>query len=319
LKERVLGFLTENLGEYVSGGAICLKLGCTRAAVWKYIRALRSDGAAIEASTRRGYRLTSLPDFLSEHAVRREMRHNEFWDRLIALETVGSTNDYIKSLPFAGATAVIASEQTCGRGRMGRAWHSPRGGMYMSMLLRPRQGVSELGFLSMLFPVAVREALLDTTGLDCGIKWPNDIVFQNRKLAGILTESVCEFGGECVCAAGVGINVRGAAFPHEEFAPYGASVSEFCGDAVNINTLAAAVLDKTALLTDKPHEYIHGQYMLNCVTLGRNIKAWRGGELLDATAKEIAPDGALIAALPDGGEERLVSGEVSVRGVMDYV
>ena len=147
MKEKILSLLKEAPGE-LSGEELSRTLGVSRAAVWKAIEQLRREGCEIAASTRRGYRLLSAPDTLSAKRIGALMGDCPWQTNVIVLESVDSTNNYLKQLAAQGApagTAVLAGQQTAGRGRRGRSFYSPEGqGLYLSVLLRPKAHPGEL-------------------------------------------------------------------------------------------------------------------------------------------------------------------------------
>jgi BirA family biotin operon repressor/biotin-[acetyl-CoA-carboxylase] ligase len=182
---------------YVSGQSLAERLGVSRQAVWKGIKALKENGYVIQSVTNKGYRLTELPNYLNAPAVKKSLNTQVIGKDLVVLDSVGSTNDYLKQLGNEGApngTVVAAREQTKGKGRLGREWKSSRDkNIAFSVLLRPKMTPAEVGEVTPLAGLAMCKALREYAGLDCMIKWPNDIVVGNKKLVGILTEMTAEF------------------------------------------------------------------------------------------------------------------------------
>lgn len=261
--------------------------------------------------------LASLPQ---DYPWREEIRY---------FDTIGSTNTYLKEQASLGAphgTAAIADCQTLGRGRLGRRFQSPKGsGIYLSVLLRPRCAPQALMHLTCAAAVAMCDAVEEATGTRPGIKWTNDLVMGNRKIAGILTEmAVTAQGTVDYAIIGVGINCcqTEADFPPEIRNTAG-SLEMLLHRPVSRPVLAARMLwafsrmDR-ALLSGK--ETMLTQYRKDCITLGREISLVRGEELRHGTALDIGPEGDLIVRFSDTGEISAVSsGEVSVRGLYGYV
>ncbi|MBS0557723.1 MAG: biotin--[acetyl-CoA-carboxylase] ligase [Proteobacteria bacterium] len=198
----------------VSGSDLAAQLGVTRAAVWKQIRGLRELGVAIDAAAGQGYRLAWPFEALDARAIRAEldpaMRRRL---RGIAVHwQIDSTNSQLLSDAAAGAADLgvcIAEMQSAGRGRRGRAWLSPLGAnVYFSLLKRFARGMDALAGLSLAVGVAVTQALEDCGASGLGLKWPNDVLVDGRKLAGILIEVGGEFLGPCHAVIGIGINLR---------------------------------------------------------------------------------------------------------------
>jgi BirA family biotin operon repressor/biotin-[acetyl-CoA-carboxylase] ligase len=198
----------------VSGSELAQRLGVTRAAVWKQVEALRALGAPIEAQAGAGYRLAWPLQMLDAARIRAAL-DPVLRRRLGALDVhwqIDSTNSALLRTAATGAgdlSVCLAETQTAGRGRRGREWQSPLGGnVYFSLLRRFTQGMGALAGLSLVAGVALVEALADCGVRGLGLKWPNDVLADNRKLAGILVELGGEFLGPCHAVIGIGINVR---------------------------------------------------------------------------------------------------------------
>src|SRR5512141_155286 len=245
-EEIVLSFLAESGDEFVSGEAISDKLGLSRAAVWKYVNALRDQGYGIHAVPTRGYRLVEIPDRLGELELRPLLNTHDVGHALHWFEEVGSTNDVAKELADEGAAhgeVVVAESQTAGRGRRGRAWASPPGrNLYVSVVLRPELPPSRAAELTLLASVAVCQAVRQA-GVTAGIKWPNDLVSRGRKLAGILTELAADPDRVQWVVLGIGINVnlRLEDLP-DDLRPIATSLAIARGEPVPRTLFAAAVL-----------------------------------------------------------------------------
>lgn len=242
--------------------------------------------------------------------------------RLICLDTVDSTNRYLKALAAQGAaagTVVLAERQTAGRGRLGRSFHSPQGcGLYLSMLLRPDCTPAEATDLTGMAGVAVCRAIEHAAcGVSVGIKWVNDLVWEGRKLGGILTEAGVENGRLTHIVLGVGLNRSRQQFP-EELRDKAVSLEDAAGHAPAPELLAAEVIrELDALRTRFPGGAATclEAYRARCVTLGRAV-VFPGGE---GIAERIDEHYALVVRRPDGSTATLTSGEVSVRGREGYV
>ena len=198
----------------VSGSELAKNLGVTRAAIWKQIEILRGFGAPIEANAGEGYRLAWPIEPLSESAIRHDIDAavlSRVGDLRVAWQ-IGSTNTSLLDAAANGAddiSVLVAETQTDGRGRRGRQWRSPLGGnVYFSLLRRFDGGMGSLAGLSIVAGIAVVHALRECGISDLGLKWPNDILVDGKKLAGILVELGGEFLGPCFAVIGIGINVR---------------------------------------------------------------------------------------------------------------
>ncbi|WP_246625013.1 biotin--[acetyl-CoA-carboxylase] ligase [Fictibacillus nanhaiensis] len=212
MKEALLHMLTENEGEFVSGQQISDKLNCSRTAIWKHVSELRKNGYTIEAVQKRGYRLLTSPDLVTSEEVSLYTGKGTFGKKFSYHLSVKSTQEIAHSLAREGAvegSIVLADEQTGGRGRLGRAWQSPSGtGIWMSLILRPKIPLQKAPQLTLLIAVAASKAIEKVTGLEAAIKWPNDLLINGKKVAGILTELQAEADSIHSVIVGIGINVN---------------------------------------------------------------------------------------------------------------
>ena len=227
----------------VSGEVLATELGVSRVAVRKHVEALRELGYEIEAKAGEGYRLVCAPDVPLPLEVR-PLLTGGFFARLEGGRVTASTNDDARALALDGApegTVVLAAEQTSGRGRLGREWTSPPGGVYASVVLRPAVETPEAIVLPLVVGLGVAHGL-DALGIHTKLKWPNDLLCTDgRKVAGVLLEGLSEGWLINWIIAGVGVNVRSAPDPARS-----ASVDELFGRAVPLAEVAAAVLDGIA-------------------------------------------------------------------------
>jgi BirA family biotin operon repressor/biotin-[acetyl-CoA-carboxylase] ligase len=239
----------------VSGSELAKELGVTRAAVWKQIETLRTLGAPIEASAGEGYRLAWPIEPLDESRIRREIDEDALprVGDLRVVWQIDSTNLSLLTAAAEGAAdaSVVAAEvQSDGRGRRGRRWQSPLGGnVYFSLLRRFDSGMGSLAGLSIVAGISVVRALHECGVSGIGVKWPNDIVAGEKKLAGILVELGGEFLGPCFAVIGVGINVRMPACAEID-QPY-TDVSELCGgDPPSRNRIIGRLISQLVASTD---------------------------------------------------------------------
>ncbi len=309
-------------GDYVSGQALAQQLGVSRQAVWKGVGALRDNGCEIASVTNRGYMLKSLPQTLSEAAVRASLNTGLLGKNLIVLDSVDSTNNVLKRMGAEGCpsgTTVAAREQTCGKGRLGRKWESTRDdNLYFSLLLRPTFAPAEASAVTPLAGLAVCKALREFTGLDCRIKWPNDIIVGKKKLVGILTEMSAEFDRVEYIVTGIGINVDQALFP-ENIAYKATSLLLETGRHYNKNKLLAAVLKKLEEEFSesgmKLDSRVLDEYGDLCATVGRSVTFTRGTRRISGIAVGVDRGGSLKVMLSDGSLCLVSAGEVTVQGI----
>ena len=257
---------------------------------------------------------------LSAEGVRRRLRHGELDIRVF--DTIGSTNTALKAMADAGADAglaLIAAEQTAGRGRMGRSFFSPAGsGLYMSLLLRPAVPAAQAVRLTACAAAAAAEAIEELSGRSAGIKWVNDIYLDGKKVCGILTETRADGADSSLRYAviGLGVNLREpeGGFP-EELRPIAGAVFPG-GDIPELRCrLAAGILDRLADYAADPDDpAILEAYRRRSFLPGRQISIHvPGREPQSAEALGVNEDYSLRVRLPDGSERDLVFGEVSVR------
>lgn len=212
-KNKLLLCLKEQKGDWVSGELISNRLSVSRTAIWKHVCKLKADGYVIESSPKKGYLLSKAPDLLLADEVQEKLNTSVFGKKdIIHFQETDSTNTRAKDLASNGApegTVVIAEKQTKGRGRRGRDWFSPVGdGIYASLILRPAISPVRAPKITLMAAVAVAESLLSLTQLDVRIKWPNDILINGRKIAGILTEISTEMDRVDYIVVGLGLNVN---------------------------------------------------------------------------------------------------------------
>lgn len=255
---------------------------------------------------------------------------NHPWkNNILWFDCIGSTNDHAKELAQGGAphgTVVIAGHQTGGRGRMGRKFDSPPGaGVYMSVILRPDCKAEALMHLTCAAAVAACNAVEDAFGFRPGIKWINDLVFDKKKLGGILTELSIDPASQTVLYAIVGIGINCCQQP-EDFPPelqkIATSASVICQKDIDPGKLSTSLIQafsriSPVLLSEK--KAIMQAYAKDCITLGQTVQVIRGEDRRQGKAVELDQDGGLIVAYSDGTVEAVQSGEVSVRGMYGYI
>lgn len=263
---------------------------------------------------------------INRAALARALAGHPWAGRVQVLDTIGSTNNYLKTLAAQGApegTVAIAEEQTAGRGRLGRSFSSQKGvGLYFSVLLRPQLPPEALLHLTCAVAVAVCDAIEEATGLRPGIKWINDLVYRQRKLCGILAELALTQSGQ-VDFAVVGIGINCAQAPGD-FDPgirdMAGSLAMATGRRVDRTALAAACVRSMAHLAAHLEDragYLE-RYRADCVTLGAQIQVIRGDTRRPGRALDVREDGGLVVQYANGETETVQSGEVSVRGLYGY-
>lgn len=321
MKEKPDDLLTALEGRgWQSGAEIAQRLGMSRAAVWKRVEKLRERGYGIEAVAGRGYRLVRDSDLLLPDTIRKHFKGKLLRGEIVHRTTIDSTNRLAAELARGGAaegTTVVAEQQTAGRGRLGRTWVSPASvNLYASIVLKPRIPPLEVPRLTLVAGLAVAEAIRDSGPFDPRIKWPNDVLLDGRKVAGILTELEAEADRVRFVIVGIGVNLNAMKgdFP-PELRTKATSLALASGAPVDRAAFAgrlltrleaayAAFLDGGFAALRHRYEELHGLVGL-AVTID-------GTPPLAGTVRGVDDGGALLVESA-GAIERVVSGEVTLR------
>lgn len=313
MRDKVFNLLYEADG-HLSGEVISSRLGISRAAVWKHVKALQEEGCLIEAVPRRGYRLRANGVRFAE--VEPHLKTEWLGREFQYLPEVDSTNLYAKKWAMQGAAngaVVVADMQTGGRGRLGRAWCSPSGtGLWMSLVLRPLIAPDKAPQITLATAVGVAAALRDL-GYDAGIKWPNDIYINGRKLCGMLTEMHASMESVEWVVVGIGINCLDKELP-PEIRDIATSLA-LAGDKPVVRAeVAATVLNRLeecyTTLYRQGFDGIRRDWLANNITLGKRVKITTLTETMFGQALDMNEDGSLLVEKEEGGEFTLVTGDV---------
>jgi birA, biotin-[acetyl-CoA-carboxylase] ligase region len=321
VKDDILKKLESGRGQFFSGQELAAMLGVSRNAVWKAVRQLESEGCKIEAVTGKGYCLMADSDVITKQGIEKYLgRQAERFD-IRVYRTITSTNTVLKELAANGAmegTVLISAEQTAGKGRMNRRFHSPSGtGLYLSVLLRPSMKAEDALFITTAAAVAVARTAEEVSGRQTGIKWVNDVYLDGKKICGILTEASLdiESGGLEYAVCGIGVNI---AMPEEGFPDEIKNIAGALFDAPPAgdirNRMAAGILMKLmAYYDDLGNRLFFEEYVKRSIIIGKEITVSGRGEARTATALSIDQSCNLVVRYQDGTVESLGSGEVSVR------
>lgn len=312
--------------DYVSGQKICDTFGVSRTAVWKAINQLRKNGYEIEAVPNKGYRLIEAPDILNLHELQSRKKTTWIGSDIVCYETIDSTNAQAARLAedkIGHGALIVADSQQAGRGRRGRSWESPAGNsVYMSILLKPDINPNNASMLTLVAAIAVSRAITQITGKQAGIKWPNDIVMNGKKVCGILTEMSAQFDYVNHIIVGIGINVNTESFP-EEISHMATSLQLETGMRINRADLIEAVCEQfedvyAVYLQTQDLRNLVKEYNAHLVNMHQNVKVLDAKDPYEGRAMGITPRGELMV---DTWESRKLvsSGEVSVRGIYGYV
>ena len=320
IKQTLLNTLAEADGGYISGAAIAEKLGVSRNAVWKTVKALEADGFVIESVTSKGYRLSADSNRISADLIAPLLTTKEIGRNMQVFSEIGSTNTAAKKLAserVPDGTVIIADKQTEGRGRMGRSFESPSGtGIYMSLVLYPKFGLECAPLITSAAACAVAEAIDEVCGCDVSIKWVNDLYLNGRKICGILTEASLglEMKNLDHAVIGIGVNVRSVRNVFgEELGNIATSIEDETGVKADRNVLCGAMLNKLEHYLEmvESREFLN-EYRRRELLTGNTITANVGGNTLTGMAMGIDDNANLIIKLPDGKLKKLGSGEASL-------
>ena len=326
MKDKVLEILKENK-EYISGEKISNILVVSRTAVWKNINSLKEDGYEIDSVSRKGYKLISSPDLLSYQEIEPYLNTKFIGRNIQYFDTIDSTNKKVKTIAETSSdgTVVISEEQTLGRGRLGRNWSSPKGkSLLISVLIKPNIDPSKVSNITLVGAVALVKALeyFDIEGL---IKWPNDIIINGKKIAGILTELSAEINQVNYVVMGIGVNLytNEEEFPEDIRHKAGSILSE-TGKTINRKKFTGKFLN---CFEKYSQEYFLGNNFDEVIKISKERSILMGKEVkivgrdysYEAKVLDITEKGHLLIEKKDGSKEEIYSGEVSVRGKNGYI
>lgn len=325
MKAEILAALRASDG-YVSGQELCGKFGVSRTAIWKAINQLKQAGYEIEAVQNRGYHIVSTPDILSENELRSIRKTEWLGNRIYYEAEIDSTNTKAMKLAEEGAphgTIVVTDHQKNGRGRRGRTWESPAGeAIAMTFLLRPKIDPNNASMLTLIAAMAVARGIEDETGLKAGIKWPNDVIINRKKVSGILTEMSAQADYVNHIVVGIGINVHIDEVP-EELKNIATSIFLELGIKINRAALIERICEYfeayfEVFLQTEDLSAISKQYDAYMVNRNQPVKVLDPKDTYEGTARGITTRGELLV---DTWESRKLvsSGEVSVRGIYGYL
>jgi BirA family biotin operon repressor/biotin-[acetyl-CoA-carboxylase] ligase len=315
MDDKILNTFRSSNGEFISGEEISEKLGISRAAVWKHIEQLRNEGYEITGEPHVGYRLTGTPDKLIPEEVSYKLGTKVIGRKIYSYESTDSTNDVAHRLAQSGSpegTVVFSEGQSKGRGRMGRHWVSPKGkGIYFSFILRPDVSPAEAPKITLMSAVAVALAIRKVTHLGALIKWPNDILINNHKAVGILTEMSAEVNTVRYIVLGIGINVNTS---RSELPKEATSLKAEAGEEVPRVELAQEVLRELdrqyRVFNDKGFKKIIDGWRDLSHTLGEEVKIACQHRKIEGTAVDLDSSGALVVRLDNGFTEHVTAGDV---------
>jgi len=309
-------------GRFHSGEDLARVLGVTRAAVWKTLRKLKDLDLELHAVSGKGYRLAAPVDLLSADAIRGHLLP-EVAAMIPGIDVhmeLPSTNGSLldASAGTAQGQVCLAEQQTAGRGRRGRVWHSPFGGnLYMSFLWRFEEAIDHPGGASLAVAIGVARALEDMGITGIGLKWPNDIQHRGHKLAGILLEMTAESGSAYTVVAGIGLNVRLLPVHRQDITQAVTDLETVTGAMPPRNVLAASVLNQTFLALRQFQQQgiasLRDDWQTRDVYRGRSVVLITPTRWIEGVAQGINDKGQLLLQQADGVTASYSGGELSLR------
>jgi BirA family biotin operon repressor/biotin-[acetyl-CoA-carboxylase] ligase len=321
MDKEVLEALRSCGDEGISGQAISRRLGVSRTAIWKSVQALRAAGFRIDSRPGKGYMLQAGPERLVGLDIETGLGTLVVGSSVRSFDSVPSTIDVASALAQEGAhdgTVVVAESQTGGRGRLGRTWSSPADvGIWTSIILRPAIPPRDAPKLTLLVAVSVATVLNERYGIAGRIKWPNDVVVQNRKICGALTELAAEQDAVKYIIASFGLNVNHTrtTFP-SEVRSIATSMRIEAGRTFHRPDVFRAIL---CMLDEQYQEFReHGSAAivsrwreLSC-TLGKHVKVQLRDSVVEGTARDLDEDGSLLVEVSEGDVRSIAYGDVTI-------
>jgi BirA family biotin operon repressor/biotin-[acetyl-CoA-carboxylase] ligase len=315
----LIALLSENATIVISGARIAREIGVSRSTVWRWVERLRELGVHVKGQPHTGYFLEKVSDILTPDLVRSRLKGSLFGKRVYHFFRTDSTNRVAMELGYAGepeGAVVLAEEQTAGRGRSGRSWHSERGaGLYVTLSLRPRLAPAQAPLLTMMAGLSAHTAILAQTGLNAELKWPNDLLLNGKKLGGILTEMHAEPSTVRFVIVGIGINVNQEKFP-AELSGIATSLRREAGRTFSrvellVKLLSQFETDYNRFLREGPAYVVERFQLISGFANGRRVRVDTGLQTYAGITDGLSPEGLLIVKKEDGGSVTVIAGDVA--------
>ncbi len=318
-EEELITFLQKNRQTQLSTRQISEELGIHPYVIYQLVKDLRRWGFKISSEKGKGYQLLEVPDFLLPGKIRRNLKTKLLGKEVLCYRTIGSTNNLAFRLAESGAeegTLIVADEQTKGRGRMGRSWYSPpKLGLWQSLILRPDIPPFKAPGLSICAGLALAQAIVELTGMDAKIKWPNDCYLNGRKVGGVLLELSAEIDRINFVIAGIGVNVNHqlSDIP-KNLSSIATSLRIEVGKEVPRVKLLSSFLEKFEVIymDFKNNGFAPQRSLIKNFSslLGTKVTVKYGKEKIEGIAEDIDDNGSLVIRV--GKEKRVVTtGEVA--------
>jgi len=318
--DALLALLADNALMVISGAKIAKEIGVTRSTVWRWVEKLRSLGVRVKGHPRSGYQVERLPDVLVPQLLRRRLQGTPFAKRIHHFFRTDSTNTQAMRLGHEEephGAVIVAEEQTAGRGRAGRSWHSEKSsGIYLSVLLRPPISPMQAPLLTLLAGLAARDAVLEQTGMSADVRWPNDLLLNRKKFCGILTEMHAEPDRVRFVIVGIGMNVNQARMP-EELAAMATSLRMETGrqhSRLDLTVKLLHQLDRyyNELMREGAAPLLKRFAEVSSYAQGKRVSITTPTETFTGVTAGLEPNGLLRVVRDAGGSaEVVISGDVT--------
>ena len=315
----LLTLFANNATIAISGERIAKEIGVSRSTVWRWVERLREVGVRVKGKPNTGYFLERVPDILTPNMLRQQLKGSMFSKKIHHYFRTDSTNRVALELGYANepeGSVVLAEEQTAGRGRAGRSWHSERAaGIYVTLLLRPRISPVQAPLLTMMAGLSAHTAIQTQTGLQPDVKWPNDLMLNGKKLSGILTEMHAETTLVRFVIVGIGINVNQENFP-SELSAIATSLRAETGKPQSRLELLARLLrefetDYNRFLREGATSIIERFTQVSSYARGKRVRVTNGNESFVGVTAGLRPEGLLQVQQDDGTLTTVLAGDVA--------
>jgi BirA family biotin operon repressor/biotin-[acetyl-CoA-carboxylase] ligase len=315
---KLLSVLRETRNSFLTSAELAERANVPPSEILTRLEALRQLGYQIDERPHGGYQLISSPDALMPDDLKSRLKTRVIGSEILVFQETDSTNNVVERLALNGAregVVAFAESQAKGRGRMGRKWVSPTGkGLWFSVMLRPQFPPAAVTRLTILTAVAVAQAIRETTGMNARIKWPNDVLVNGKKVAGILTEMLSDADTIKHAIIGIGVDVRCAP---QDFPPEVRSIASSLEHEANTTLSRPELAARILSLMDAYYAKAHGQFeeitdeWANwSSTLGKRVTVTVGTRRIEGQTLALDGDGALLVRCDGGTIERIVGGDL---------
>jgi BirA family biotin operon repressor/biotin-[acetyl-CoA-carboxylase] ligase len=303
----------------ISGARIAREIGVSRSTVWRWIEQLREVGVRVKGRPHTGYFLERVPDILTPELLRSQLKGSLFGKRIYHFFRTDSTNRVGMELGYAGepeGAVILAEEQSAGRGRAGRSWHSERGtGIYVTLLLRPKISPVQAPLLTMMAGLSAYASIQARTGLQVDLKWPNDLMLNGKKLGGILTEMYADTTLVRFVIVGIGMNLNQEKFP-DDLSTIATSLRVETGSNQSRLELLARLLrefesDYNRFLREGASSVTARFTKASSYAVGKRVRVANGTESFTGVTAGLAPEGLLQVEREDGRVVTVIAGDVT--------